>query len=327
MAHSINSSDEAKTILSSDRAFSARSSERPLTVQSSAPPTSSPTSTSFQYAAPGIAIPVTDSPVESAPNTIEHVESSHEVVYSLDGSSSEDIEHLEAQAMAAQAMLRLAEAKNKKKKSSPASAKSGRSSNLLQIAQSSNTGHLPQNTFANRVTEIDQRLPQVELPVASIGRTVMNRSTSRPPTATQDRDRWWYPMWTPNAASAPEQQAERPQGLNHENIQHAQAHEHVASDRLPDRPRDLDAASNRQKQQPKNHHDHESADRDDCDEKIKKLMARTVELEAPQPSSQESGFKTPRENRRMVEDLFDQNPPQVDQTTETSPKHHHLPTV
>ena len=34
MAHSINSSDEAQTILSSDRAFSVRSSEKPLTVQS-----------------------------------------------------------------------------------------------------------------------------------------------------------------------------------------------------------------------------------------------------------------------------------------------------
>ena len=33
MAHSINSSDEAQTILSSDRAFSVRSSERPLTVE------------------------------------------------------------------------------------------------------------------------------------------------------------------------------------------------------------------------------------------------------------------------------------------------------
>ena len=99
-----------------------------------------------------------DSPVEAAPNTIEHVESSCEVVYSLDGSSSEDIEPLEAQAMAARAMLRLAEAKNKKKKkSSSASARSGRSSNFLQIAQSSNTGHLPQNTIANRVTEIDQQ--------------------------------------------------------------------------------------------------------------------------------------------------------------------------
>ena len=103
MAHSIISSDEAQTILSSDRAFSVRSSERPLTVQSSAPPTSSRTSTSIQYAVPGIAIPVTDSPVESAPNTIEHIESSCEPVYSLDGSSSEDIELLEAQALAAKA--------------------------------------------------------------------------------------------------------------------------------------------------------------------------------------------------------------------------------
>ena len=111
------------------------SSERPLTVQSSAPPTSSPTSTSVQHAVLGIAIPVTDSPVESAPNTIEHVESSCEVVYSLDGSSSEDIELLEAQAMAARAMLRLAGAKNKKKKPSSTSARSGRSSYLLQIIQ------------------------------------------------------------------------------------------------------------------------------------------------------------------------------------------------
>ena len=72
------------------------SSERPLTVQPSAPTTSSPTSTSVQYAVPGNAIPVTDSPVESAPNTIEHVESLCDVVYSLDGSSSEDIELLES---------------------------------------------------------------------------------------------------------------------------------------------------------------------------------------------------------------------------------------
>ena len=122
---------------------------RPLTVQSSAPSTSSPTSTGVQYAVPGIAIPVTASPVEPEPNTIEHVESSREVVYSLDGSSSEDIELLEAQARAARAMLRLAEAKSKKKKSSLASARSGRSSNHTQIAQSSNTGHLPQNTIAN----------------------------------------------------------------------------------------------------------------------------------------------------------------------------------
>ena len=196
MAHSINSTDEAQTILSSDRAFSVCSSERPLTVQSSAPPTSSPTSTSIQYAAPGIAIPVTDSPVESAPNTTEHVESSCEAVYSLDGSSSEDIELLEAQAMAARAMLRLAEAKNKKKSSS-ASARSGRSSNPQQVAQSSNAAHLPQNIIANRVTEIDHRPPQVELPVTSTGRTVMGQSTSRPPTVAEDPNRWWRPVWAP----------------------------------------------------------------------------------------------------------------------------------
>ena len=142
MAQSINSSDEAHTILSSDRAFSVRSSERPLTVQSSAPPISSPASTSAQYAVPGITIPVTDSPIDSVPNTIEHVESSCAAVYSLDESSSEDLELLEAQAIAAQAVLRLAEAKNKKKKLSFASARSGRFSDLLQIAQSSNTGHL-----------------------------------------------------------------------------------------------------------------------------------------------------------------------------------------
>ena len=98
----------------------------------------------MQYAVPGIAIPVTDSPVESAPDTIEHVESSCETVYSLDGSSFEDIELLEAQAMAARAMLRLAETKNKKKKkmSSSASARSGRSSNRQHFAQSSNVAHL-----------------------------------------------------------------------------------------------------------------------------------------------------------------------------------------
>ena len=327
MAHSTNSPDEAQTILSSDRAFSMCSSERPLTVQSSAPPTRSPTSTSVQYAVPGIAIPVTDSPVEAAPNTIEHVESSRKVVYSLDGSSSEDIELPEAQAMAARAMLRLAEARNKKKKPSPASARSGRSSDLLQIAQSSNTGHLPQNTIANRVTEIDQQPPQVELPVASTGRTVMNQSTSRPPAATEDPDRWWYPMWIPNAASAPERQVERPQGLDHENIQHVQTHEHADVDRLLDRPRDLDEASNRQKHHPTIHHDPVSADRDDRDEKIKMLMTRTAELEAPQPSSQGSGFMTPRENKRMVEDFFDRNSPPIDQTTETSHGHRHLPMV
>ena len=325
MAHSINSSEEAQTILSSDRAFSVRSSERPLTVQSSAPPTSSPSSTSIQYA--GIAIPVTDSPVESAPNTIEHVESSCEVVHSLDGSSSEDIELLDAQAMAARAMLRLAGAKNKKKKPSSASARSGRSSNLPQAAQSPNAGHLPQSMIANRVTEIDQQLPQVELPVASIGRTVMNQSTSRPPTANEDPDRWWYPTWIPKAASAPGQQVERPQGLDHESIQHIQTHEHAAGDRPTDRPRDLEEASNRQKQQPTIHHGHESADRDDRDEKIKVLMTRTAELEAPQPSSLGSGFMTPRENKRMVEDLIDLNSPPVDQTTETSHGHHHLPMV
>ena len=135
-----------RRIFSSDRAFSVRSSERPLTVQSSAPQTSSPTSTSIQYAVLGIAIPVTDSPVESAPNTIEHVESSCEPVYLLDGSSSEDIELLEAQAMAARAMLRLAEAKNKKKKkSSSASARSGRSSNPQHVAQSSDVASAPEH--------------------------------------------------------------------------------------------------------------------------------------------------------------------------------------
>ena len=58
---------------------------------------------------------MTDSPIDSVPNTIEHVESSCAAVYSLDESSSEDLELLEAQAIAAQAVLRLAEAKNKKK--------------------------------------------------------------------------------------------------------------------------------------------------------------------------------------------------------------------
>ena len=132
---------------------------------------------------------MTGSPIESVPDTIEHVESSCAAVYSLDGSSSEDIELLGAQAMAARAMLRLAEAKNKKMKSSSASARSGRSSNLPQVAQSSNTAHLPQNMIANRVTEIDHQIPQVEFPVASIGRTVTNQSASRPPTAAEDPDR------------------------------------------------------------------------------------------------------------------------------------------
>ena len=76
MAHSINSSDEAQTILSSDRTFSVRSSERPLTVQTVfCPPTNSPTSTCVQYAVPGITIPVKDSPIEPVPTTIENVES------------------------------------------------------------------------------------------------------------------------------------------------------------------------------------------------------------------------------------------------------------
>ena len=155
----------------------------------------------------------------------------------------------------------------------------------------------------------------------------MNQSTSRPPTATKDPDRWWYPMWTPNAASAPEQQVERPQGLDHENIQQVQTHEHAAVDRLPDRPRDLEEASNRQKHQPTIHHDPVNADRDDRDEKIKMLMTRTAELEAPQPSSQGSGFMTPCENKRMVEDLIDLNSPPIGQTTETSHGHRHLPMV
>ena len=120
-------------------------------MESSAPPTSSRTPTNVQYAVPGIAIPVTDSPVESAPNTIEHIESSCEPVYSLDASSSEDIELLEAQAMAAKAMLRLAEAKNKKKKSSSASARSGRSSNPQRDAQPSNSATLPRDIIANRM--------------------------------------------------------------------------------------------------------------------------------------------------------------------------------
>ena len=50
--------------------------------------------------------------------------------------------------------------------------------------------------------------------------------------------------------------------------------------------------------------------RDDRDEKIKILMTRTAELEAPEPSSQGSGFITPRENRHMVEDPIDLNSPQ-----------------
>ena len=173
-------------------------------MESSAPPTSSRTPTNIQYAVPGIAIPVTDSPVESAPNTIEHIESSCEPVYSLDASSSEDIELLEAQAMAAKAMLRLAEAKIKKKKSSSASARSGRSSSPQHDAQPSNSATLPQDIIANRMTEIDHQVPHVELPVSSNGRTVMSQSTLRPPANTEDPSRWWYPMWTPNAASAPE---------------------------------------------------------------------------------------------------------------------------
>ena len=124
MAHSIISSDEAQTILSSDRVFSVCSSERPLTAQFFSPPTSSCTSTRIQYAVPGTTIPVMESSVESAPNTIERIESSCEPVYSLDAMSSEDIELLEAQALTAMAMLWLAEAKNKQKNSFSANVRS-----------------------------------------------------------------------------------------------------------------------------------------------------------------------------------------------------------
>ena len=140
----------------------------------------------------------------------------------MDESSSENLELLEAQAIAAQAVLRLAEAKNNKKMLSSASARSGRSSDLLQIAQSSNIGHLQQNTIVNQVAVIDHQLPQVELPVTSIGRAVMDQNVSRPPAVTEGPDRWWYQMWTPNAASAPEPQAreraavDRPRDLDEE---------------------------------------------------------------------------------------------------------------
>ena len=155
----------------------------------------------------------------------------------------------------------------------------------------------------------------------------MSQSTLRPPADTEDPSRWWYPMWAPNAASAPGQQVERPLGLDPDSIQHAQTREHVVGDRLADRPRDLEEASNHQEHQPTIHRDPASNDKDDRDEKIKMLMTRTAELEAPQPSSQGSGFMTPRENKRTTEDLIDLNSPPVDQAPETSHGHHHLPMV
>ena len=134
-------------------------------------------------------------------------------------------------------------------------------------------------------------------------------------------------MWIPNAASAPGQQVERPQGFDHESIQHVQTREHAAGDRPTDRLRDLEEASNRQEHQPAIHRDPVGTERDDRDEKIKMLMTRIAELEAPQPSSQGSGFMTSRENKRVAEDLIDLNSLPVDQTTEMSHGHHHLPMV
>ena len=91
---------------------------------------------------------------------------------------------------------------------------------------------------------------------------MVNRSTSHPSATSEN------PGWSPNAASAPEQQAERPQGLNDENVHQVQIHEHDAADRVLDRPRDLERAFDRQRPQPMNRHDHAGAARDDRDEKI-----------------------------------------------------------
>ena len=65
--------------------------------------------------------------------------------------------------------------------------------------------------------------------------------------------------------------------------------------------------------------------KDDRDEEIKMLMARIAKLEAPQPSSQSSGFITPRENKHTTEDLIDLNSPPADQATEISHSHYHPP--
>ena len=202
-------------------------------------------------------------------------------------------------------MLRLAEAKNKKKKSSSASARSGRSSNPQHVAQSSNVVHLPQNIIANRETKVDHRLSQVELPVTSTEWTVMSQSTLRSPADMKDPSRWWYPMWTPNAASPREHQVDRPQELNLDSIQHARTREHVVVSRLADRSRDLEKASYHEKHQPTIYRDLVSNDKNDRDEKIKMLMTRNAELKAPQSSSQGSGFMTPRRNKRTTKDLID----------------------
>ena len=101
-------------------------------------------------------------------------------------------------------------------------------------------------------------------------------------------------MWTPNAASAPGHQVERPLGLDPDSSRYVQTHEHAVGDRLADRSRDLEEAFNHPEHQPTVHRAPTNDDKDDHDEKIKMMMTRIAELEASQPSSQGSGFMIPR---------------------------------
>ena len=72
-----------------------------------------------------------------------------------------------------------------------------------------------------------------------------------------------------NAASAPGQQVERPLGLDPDSSQYVQTCEHAVGNRLADRPRDLEEASNHPEHQPTVHRVPTNDDKDDRDEKIK----------------------------------------------------------
>ena len=120
MAHFITSPEEDQTILSSDHEFSVRSSESPLTVQFSAPPPNSPAESNIRYAIPGTAMHY-----HSRNRLADRLRAQHHrtyrfkslcELYLLNESSSEHLDLLETQVAVAQAMLRLAEATNKKTK-------------------------------------------------------------------------------------------------------------------------------------------------------------------------------------------------------------------